>query len=91
MSKKFISLILFVFLSISSQILAQEAAISAIPTAPLGNAPNRDPTLPLDQWNEANQQIRDNFVPFNTYPVYENENIGINIGPAQIQIIFPFF
>ncbi len=91
MLKFFNLLILFYFLFIPTLTWAQEAAILVKPTIPSNNALNRDQRLPMTQWDETNQQIRDNFAPFNTIPVYENEKLGVNIGPAQVQIIFPFF
>ncbi|MDP2600030.1 MAG: hypothetical protein Q8P84_04760 [Deltaproteobacteria bacterium] len=94
MQKIYISLILLVFLSFSflshAQNSVMNAAIIAHPDSPSENG-QPDRKLPLAQWYEKNQNIRDNFAPMNTVTVYSNGNIAIDLGPAQMMIQFPFF
>lgn len=91
MFNKYIPLILLAFLLISQTSEAQNAAISAKPDIPSKSRQEPDRRLPLAQWDETNQNIRDHFAPMNTITVYTSSSIEINMGPAQMQIIFPFF
>ena len=39
----------------------------------------------FDSW-EADKRIKQNFIPLRTIPLYEDDKVDVEIGPAQFQI-----
>ncbi|MDO8527505.1 MAG: hypothetical protein Q7T03_07455 [Deltaproteobacteria bacterium] len=91
MKKASYSLILLVFITFSTSAFAQDVQISPRKNAPTGLiSDSRSFTrLPLEQWDDRNQHIKDHLNPLTTVPFYYSSNLEIEIGAAFF-VTIPF-
>lgn len=90
MKKAVFHLILLGFLGWAPFAFAQQFQISGKPEEGEVTKENLpDVKLPIYQWNDSNQHIRDNVQQINTFTIFDNHNIAIDIGPGQFMVTFP--
>jgi len=89
MLKRVSYLILLSFIGFCTPLFAQDTRITGTPGSPEKNKSQENYQISLEQW-EANERVKNNFNRLNTFPLYNNSDIQLDLGPAQFQITIPF-
>ncbi|OGQ04311.1 MAG: hypothetical protein A3F82_10445 [Deltaproteobacteria bacterium RIFCSPLOWO2_12_FULL_44_12] len=89
MHKGTLLLILLGFIGFYTPLFAQDARITGNPGNPEKGEAKENYQMSQDQW-EINERIKNNFNHLNTVPLYNSNDIEVQLGPAQFQFTIPF-